>query len=388
MKAYPNKLLENTFLVEESKSMRNGKFISPDQYFVIKTKYEQLKTQPNILVRAGFFFLGILLYASIAGAFALISMPVWDHGNFDFSILIFIYAAIGLAASEFFAKNNYYNFGLDDLFVLGFQVMLFTAIEVSTESKIAVLIVMGITGTLSCLRYVNSLSALVSLIGIAGTVAVLIVDYRIISTAFLPFVMLSLAGLLYWIFTVLKKHPEAYFYRCALQLLQVFSLILGYASVNYLVVRELSAELLGIEVKPGEDIPFAFLFYGLTFLIPVGYIALALKKKSREFLIVGLLAFAFSIFSIRYYYHLMPIEAALILGGMLLFGIACFGIARLKNKESGVTFKADRNTDKNSLMYAQAIVINSQLHSHQPVSEDPMHFGGGGFSGGGAGESF
>ena len=388
MKAYKSKLLENTFLVEEAKSLRNGKFISADQYFVIKTKYEQLKTQPNILVRAGFFLLGIFLYSSIAGAIALVLSPIWDSGDFSFTAIIWFYAVIGLVASEFFAKNNYYNFGLDDVFVLGFQAMLYTAIGVSTENKMLVLVVMAVVGTLSCVRYINTLSALVALVGISGIIAVSIADYGVIPTAFLPFVMLLLAGFLYWIFTILKKHPKAYFYQYALQLLQVFSLILGYASVNYLVVRELSAELLGIEVKPGEDIPFAFLFYALTFLIPVGYIALSLKKKSREFLIVGLLAFAFSIFTIRFYYSLMPIETALILGGILLFGIACFGIAKLKHKESGVTFKTDRNTDKNSLMYAQAIIINSQLHSHQTVSEDPMQFGGGGFSGGGAGESY
>ena len=388
MKAYNKKLLENTFLVEEAKRLRNGKFLSSDQYFRIKNTYEQLKTQPGILVRAGFFLLGILLYASIAGAVALFTIPLWDHGNFDFTIVVYFYAVIGFAGSEFLAKNNFYNYGLDDVFVLGFQAVLFTAIGFSTENKIAVLITMAIVGTLVCLRYVNTLSALVALVGISGTVAILIIDYRMIPTAFLPFVMLLLAGFLYWIFTVLKRNPEAYFYRYPLQLLQVSSLVLGYASVNYLVVRELSAALMGIEAKPGEDIPFAFLFYALTFLIPVGYIALALKKKSREFLIVGLLAFAFSIFTIRYYYSLMPIETALILGGIVLFGIACFGIFKLKHKESGLTFKPDRNTDKNSLMYAQAIIINSQLNLHHTQTDDPMAFGGGGFSGGGAGESF
>jgi len=388
MKAYNSKLLENTFLVEEAKSLRNGKFISPNQYFSIKKKYEQLKTQPNILVRAGFFFLGILLYASIAGALALISIPVWDNANFDFSVLIFIYAGIGLAASEFFARNGTYNYGLDDLFVLGFQVLFFTAIGIATESKINILIAMAILGTLSCLRYVNTLSALIALVGIAGTIAISIIDYHIVSTFFLPFVMLLLAGCLYWVFKGLKKHRQAYFYKYALQLLQVFSLVLGYASVNYLVVRELSAELMGVEVRPGEDLPFAFLFYGFTFLIPIFYIVLALKKKSYKFLIVGLLTFAFSIFTIRYYYSVMPPEIALILGGILLFGFACFAILKLKHKESGVTFKPDRNTDKNTLMYAQAIIINSQLQAHQPSSDDPMAFGGGGFSGGGAGESF
>lgn len=388
MKAYRKDLLENTFLVEEAKSLRNGKFIDPAQFLTIKTKFEQLKTQPNFLVRGGFFLLGILLYSSIAGALALFMMPVLDSGNVDFTFIIYLYAAIGLAGAEFLARNHYYGFGLDDVFVLGFQMLFFTAIGISTESKIIISMAMAVTGAFSCLRYVNTLSALISIVGISSAVTILIIDYQILPTLFLPLMMLLLAGLFYWIFIILSQHSEAYFYQYPLRLLQVTALILGYASVNYLVVRELSAELMGVVVLPDEDIPFAFVFYLLTFAIPIGFILAALKMKSRVFLIVGILTLAFSIFTIRYYYSLMPMEVALILGGIVIFAVAYFGMVKLKNKESGLTFKPDRNTDKNSLLYAQAIIINSQMHTHAVPSKDPMTFGGGGFSGGGAGETY
>lgn len=387
MKAYPKNLLENTFLVEEAKNLRNGKFIHPDHFFAIKSKLEQLKTQPNFLVRGGFFLLGVLLYSSIAGALALFMMPLLDSGV-DFTFVIYLYAFIGFVGAEFFARNNYYGFGLDDVFVLGFQLLFFTAIGVSTESKMAVLMAMAVTGVLACLRYVNALSALVSVVGISGMVAVSIIDYQLLPTAVLPFVMLLQAVFFYWIFTLLNRNAEAYFYKHPLRLLQVFALILGYASVNYLVVRELSAELMGIAVLPDEDIPFAFVFYVLTFAIPIGFVIYSLKMKSREFLIIGILMMAFSIFTIRYYYSLMPVEIALILGGIVIFAMAYFGIVKLKHRESGLTFKPDRYTDKNSLLYAQTLIINSQMHSNPLPTEDPMAFGGGGFSGGGAGETY
>jgi len=388
MKAYRKNLLENTFLVEEAKSLRNGKFIDSDQFLAIKTKFEQLKTQPNFLVRGGFFLLGMLLYSSIAGALALFTLPIFDSGNYEFTFLIYLYAVVGLCGAEFFARNNYFGFGLDDVFVLGFQLMLCIAIGISTESKMAVLLTMAVSGFLACLRYVNTLSALTCIVGISGAIAIGIIDFQILPTVFLPFVMLLLAIFFYWIFTVLSRNEEAYFYQNSLRLLQVSALILGYASVNYLVVRELSAELMGITVSPGEDIPFAIVFYFLTFAIPIGFILYSLKIKSRPFLIVGILTLAFSIFTIRYYYSLMPIEVALILGAIFTFAIAYFGIVKLKDKESGITFKPDRNTDKNSLMYAQAIIINSQMHTNVTASESPMEFGGGGFSGGGAGETY
>lgn len=388
MKVYNKKLLENTFLVEEAKILRNGKFINPDQFFKIKNTFEQLKTQPNYLIRIGFFLLGMLLYASICGALSLITLPLHDNANFDFAVFIYGYAVVGFIGSELLTRNNHYNFGLDDAFILIFQLQLFTAIGFSSDNRLAVAVAMAIIGSLACLRYVNTLSGFVALLGVTGTVGFLVVDYGIFPTVFLPFVMLLLAMLLYWIFTILNKKTEAYFYQYPLQLLQVFALILGYASVNYLVVRELSVELLGIEVAPGADIPFAFVFYFLTFAFPVGYVIFALLKKKREFLIVGLLAFAFSVYTIRHYYSVMPIETALILGGIFLFAVAYFGIVKLRHKERGLTFEPDRHTDKNALLHAQALIINSQLQQHPMPTEDPMGFGGGGFSGGGAGETY
>jgi len=386
MKAYHKILLQNTFLVTEAKSLRNGKFITADQFLNIKNKMGQLKSQSNFLVRIGFFLLGVLLFSSMIGALSLFMLSVFDSEYFEG--VIYFYALIGIGGSEFLSRNNYFNHGLDDAFILGFQLVFFTAVGISSESKIQVLIAMAIVGLFCCLRYIHTISAIISLVGITGALSVLIIDYNLMATVFLPFVLLALAFAMYWIFTVLDKKEQAYFYQFPLQALQVFSLLLGYASVNYFVVREMSAELIGVTVTPGSDIPFAILFYILTFLIPVGFIFFGLKNKSRELLLVGLLCFALSIFTIRYYYSLMPIELALILCGLMLFGIAYFGIAKLKHKESGITFIADRNNDKNSLLYAQAIIVNSQLQMQHSQPEDPMSFGGGGFSGGGAGETF
>ena len=49
------------------------------------------------------------------------------------------------------------------------------------------------------------------------------------------------------------------------------TLLLGYLAVNYLVVREIASELMDLEVSLDADIPFAVVFYGLTFLIPLVY---------------------------------------------------------------------------------------------------------------------
>jgi hypothetical protein len=201
--------------------------------------------------------------------------------------------------------------------------------------------------------------------------------------------MLFLAIGIYSIYNKLSQSPKSYYYKNSLQIAKVFSLILGYASVNYLVVRQLSEELMGLVLVGNKDIPFSFLFYGLTFIVPVLFIVCSLYKKDRTMLIIGFLTLGFSFYTIRYYYSLMPVEIALILGGTILFGLTYFFIKKIKDKEVGVTFKRDRNADSNALLNVQALIINSQLDL-KPVEtvNQNMPFGGGDFSGGGSGGSF
>ena len=385
MIAINKELLKNTFFVCGAESLREGGFITSEQLRTVRQKYPTLKAQNNPLVRIGFFILGVLLYSSIVGAVSLFAMPVLES---NYEIMIFIYAMIGLVGSEFFAKKDYYGYGFDDAFIIGFQFMLALAVGVNSESILAGFITLALTGIICCIRYVNTISALLALIGIAGVFATLILDLGIIQKFYLSFVMFFLALGTYIGYAKMSENPQAYYFKYALRMMQVFSLILGYLSVNYLVVRELSSELIGVVVQGNNDIPLAILFYILTFLIPLAFLVNSLKQKSREMLIIGILAFAFSVFSIKYYYSLMPIENALILAGILLFAVVSYCIRKLRHKESGITFMRDRNTDANSLLYAQAIIVNSQINVSVDAPESDMPFGGGGFSGGGAGGTY
>ena len=156
-----------------------------------------------------------------------------------------------------------------------------------------------------------------------------------------------------------------------------------------MVVRELSAELLGNEVLPGQDIPFSYFFYAFTFIVPSAYLVLAVLKKERILLWIGLLSFCFSVYSIRFYYSIVPIEIVLTVGGAILFAITLFTIRKLKNKETGITFQPDRFTETNAFLTAE-ILVTSQIGSIKPelTIESPIEFGGGDFSGGGSGGSF
>jgi len=72
-----------------------------------------------------------------------------------------------------------------------------------------------------------------------------------------------------------------------LLVLEIICLLLIYASGNYLVVRELSVNLMDLVLNERRNIPFAFLFYLLTVAIPIGYLYFGIKTETwhvaREF---------------------------------------------------------------------------------------------------------
>jgi hypothetical protein len=384
MLAYNKELLENGLLLSEAKRLFKMKFISKEQMNAVVQQLPQLQSS-TIFIRFGFFLLGLFLFSSIAGFLALFFANLISS---NYEGLIYLYAIIGLVGSEVFARKSFYGHGLDDAFVLSWQGAFCMAIGASFESSTLVFAVLFVMALFSCIRYVNTISALLCGIGLVGFFFTLITDLKVISSMYLPFIGLTLAIVIYAVYHKLNSNSNYFIYRNALQLTKIFSLVLAYASVNYMVVRELSESLMGIVVTKGNDIPLAFMFYGLTFGIPLAYVYYALQKKDRTLLSIGLLALGYSFFTIRFYYSLMPLETALLLSGVLLFAISFFSIKKLQHKTSGITFQPDRDANSNIILNAQALIINSQISTKPVIDESKMPFGGGGFSGGGAGESF
>jgi hypothetical protein len=386
MIAYDKVKLQDSFLIREGKALFKKKFISKAQLADIANRPDKLNTNDNLLIRCGFFLLGCFLFSSVIGSFGLMFASVFGS---NFEIIFFMYALFGFVGSEVLAKRNYLAHGLDDAFVLSGQLAFYIGVGMASEATSAVAIAMIVLGIVCCIRYVNTISALISCVGLVVLLFDLITEQNLMPKALLPFVGLLLAIAIYMAYKKLSTIPDSFFYRNALQLIKIFSLLLGYFSMNYMVVRELSQELMNIVVVEGADIPFAPLFYILTFAIPIAYLVFALQKKDRIMLLIGLFTFGYSIFTIRYYHSILPLETALTLGGIVLFAFSFFVIRKLQHRKTGITFEPDRDSNSGFILNAQALLVNAQVDV-KPIAtpESDMPFGGGGFSGGGAGESY
>lgn len=387
MIAYDKNLLKNTFLVTEAKALEKARFITKEQFQNAVKALPALKSQHNILIRSGFFILGVFLYSSVSGVLALFGLV-----NVDLAIgLVYLFAAIGLVGSELLARQKYYGFGLDDAFILGTQFALGIAVTFSTEGNILV-----ITGTVTIaalimyLRYVHLPSMVVFFLALTATLAYAVFDLLAYGKAILPFAMMLFAvGMYVAGVQLLKKLTEPFYYNGIL-LIRNFSLVLFYLSGNYFVVRELSAAMADTYYDYSPEIPLSWFFWCFTFIIPVLYIVFALQNKNRMLLWIGFLAFCFSIFSFRNYHHVLPTEFALTLGGLFLFAFTYFSIKKIKNNATGFTFKPDRFDNSNALLNVETLIIASTFDLKPAIKaeESPMEFGDGGFSGGGSGGSF
>ncbi|MFB3388482.1 hypothetical protein [Flavobacterium sp. LAR06] len=388
MIAHDKQLLDDLALLEEANSLQNAGFISKEQKDLIKKQLPDFKNQKNILVRLGFFLLGSFLYGSICGAISIVGMAGEES---YFKICCYIFAGIGFAGAEFLANQKYYGHGLDDSFILGAILNVGFAIGITTDGyELIIAVFMAIAAFVMYRRYLHLPSLLVFCLASSAVLFYGLFEFGEIGKTILPFAaMLFAAGFYFSTKKSIHSLTESYYYK-GLLLANSFCLVLFYVSCNYLVVRELSVMFLENEVLPGKDIPFAYFFYTFTLVVPIVYLVQALKTKDRIMLWISFLVIGFSICTIRFYHSVLPIEVALTLGGVVLFAIAYFSIKKLKEKESGLTFKPDRINNSNALLNAEALIVASAFGMKPAVKpkDSPMEFGGGGFSGGGSEGSF
>ena len=383
MIAQNKRLLENQFLVAEAHSLYKAKFITEVQFSEIQKAIPTPKKSKNILLRIGFAFLGMLLYASICGFISLLGLRIIDN---SFTFFIFVYAAIGFIGAEFFVRQNHSEQGLDDSFLIIGQLLLAAGIGTITDGyELPVAFVATIVSLLTYLRYINRASTLIFCIASTATIAFGMFELGTLGKAILPFILMLYGLAIYFICRKLTKNFQFPFYHQGILLVKYFGLILFYFAGNYLVVRELSVVLLGNEIAPNSDIPFAWFFYIFTFIVPVAYTFYGIKLFERAILWIGFLTLGFSFYTIDYYFLEVPIEIYLTSGGLLLFAIAYFSIRKLKDKTKGITFQSDRFINSSDFLHTEALILTSQFGLKPEATIDsPMEFGGGSFSGGGS----
>lgn len=387
--AYDPEWAFQTALRERAARWQRQQLLSAEQLTAIEAAYPISYYRPEWPLRVGLFFFALLGLA-MAGGFSVL---ITEESPIAASLL---HCTACFAVLELLIqKRRFYHAGADNaLLYAGLSgavfLILYIFFEYISPQSLAyhlgfgngflpLLLVLALF-VAAALRYADALVVAAAFLTTLLLVALLGMESPL-GQALLPFMAMATAIVAIVIKRVLTHriagtHLADYYASCLL-MLKVLALAVFYLGGNYLVVREGNAEL--HHDFQSTQIPFAPVFYALTAGIPVLYIVLGLRRADRPTLLVGLLALAFSIFTLRYYHSIMPPEIAAVVAGVVLTAAAGFLLRWLRPSRFGLTSEADdepRHFNLENLIQAQT--------AHAPTAPAGGGFGfGGGQSGGG-----
>lgn len=366
--------------------------LSKEEFKQVEKAYPVTFYSPNIFVRIGLFILASIIVSCAGGLLALFLADIRAIAP---EVWLLIAGIACYFALEVMVKQHYhFRSGVDDALLWLSGGMVFGALNLLTEplfsgysDEIQIMfnaaILFGISGYLS-LRFADRLVATVCLLALFVFFGFLWISTSAWGTATLPFLMMILSASGYFLSRSEMDRLRAIYYQHCLQFVQVASLLILYLSGNYYVVQQLGSVLLA---KDGAyHVPMPYIFWIWTFLVPFVYILFGVKRKDTVLLRGGLILLAAAGFTFRNYYHVMPIEAALVIIGIVVLAASYIIIRYLKTPKNGITYE---ELNEGGLM--DHLKIESLIVSEMPTGTalpEQNRFGGGNFGGGGSSSDF
>lgn len=382
MIAYNREWLSHLNIREKAEAVFYQHLIVKDELDIINKKYEAGFYTPNIFIRIGLFILTIIIGSFSFGLLGLLFVN--GIGNM-LTILAIVFAVAAYAVLEYMVQSkNHYTSGVDDGLIWMGSIALFCGTSLPNDfGGLANCILLFIISLLATLRYADKLMAVVTIISFLGILFYSCIEMAAAAKAILPFIIMLLSLAIYFLVKKLQRTKTAIYYYSCLQTIEITVLVCLYAAGNYFIVREGSNELFHLNLQAGDSIPFGWLFWLLTILIPMIYLVRGIRLKEAILIRVGLVMFAAIVFSIRYYHTLLPVEVLMSIGGIALLIIAIVLMKWLHENINGFTSRELTPKNKMGKFQLESLVM---AQTFQPVAgtSDQTNFGGGSVGGGGA----
>jgi len=386
--AYDIKELEKKKLLSSAKNLYKSKILSEEQWGKIKENYTSKLYSPSIFIRVLFFILTLIGLSTISGPLALI-LSINDFEDLRIAFLLFGVVFITVTDFVLIQKNHHYLSGVTEAGIyIGLSFIAFGVLASEPNNMLIYPLVGFILSSIAAVRYLNLLGLVATFLFFGWILFQLCITIGGIMEALIPFVFMFVFGLTYWSCTKLEKKLTSVVFEDAFIVAKTLSLFIVYLAGNYYVVRELSIELMNLHLAEGEDIPFAFLFYVFTVLVPIAYLYFGIKKRSLLFIRTSLLTLALSVITLKYYFSLGMPMLTITLSGAILIIISFLIFRYLRQVQHGFTSEKLLH-DKWSSQDLTAIIASQTLGGNKvPTTENDTTFKGGEFGGGGAGSNW
>lgn len=380
MIAYNRLYLDNRTVQAQASKALAQKIITAEEYQHIRASYPYHFYTPNIYIRIGLFLLTVVILLCCLGLFMLGGVSS-ENG---IGILLIFFGIVSYGTLEFFIYDRkVYRSGIDDALLWIASGLILAGINLCTNHIDASMesLIVFLLATAAVLRDADHLMALVAYGACLSVIFHIAIGLGPAARAFLPFLIMAVAVILYLLFTRLSTEQRLRDYHSCLLLLRMATLLSFYGAGNYYIVRELNAYNSGHT----ESVTLSWLWWLLTAIVPIIYLIRGIQKKDVIFLWAGLALIAAAIFTVRYYYHVLPAELAMIIGGSGLIGGAYGLIRYLHSPKYGLTSIASGDRHLLEKLHIEALVLAETFQSATPRPADTgVHFGGGSGGGGGA----
>jgi len=383
--AYNKQWLYHLAVIKEAKRWLKANLITQQQLTTIKENHPVSFYHPNLIVRVLLFVATVLALFGVTGFLALIFLEGTDKDTL--AIASFIYGVISFVVLEgaFIRTNSHYKSGVTEAML--YHSIGFVIASVSDFDEQVILWTCLVVFSFSAVRYLDWICTIAAVGSSAGVLFYECYNLGGIFQQIIPFAFIFSFTIVYGLTRQLKSNDRFKLWINNLILVESLSLLLIYAGGNYFVVRELSVEMMGLVIEENQDIPFAFIFYTLTILIPVIYLYFGIKRKDVVLLRVSLIVIAFSAFTFKYYFSLGHPEITLTIAGLILLGVSISLLNYLKVTRYGIT-RENLLNEKWANANAEAFVISQTMGGNQISTTAGDQSGGGDSGGGGASTSF
>jgi hypothetical protein len=389
MIAYNKEGLDNLYIRKQLSDEFDKGSINKEQYDRCAEEYPVKFYTPNYVIRIGLFILTVVVAVFSFGLMALIS----SAGSEASLVVLLIFLAIfAYGALEFMVHaKHHYKSGVDDALMWMTGIALVSSFNIwSDVSYLQNAIFIFAVSLCLTLRFNNMLMSGVACVAFLAFLFFTYTRMGESTKASAPFVMMMVSFFIYFISSRNKNQPAFKYYSGCLLITEIVALVCFYAAGNYYVVREASIVVFHLDLKENESIPFGRLFWIFTIVIPLIYLARGIQKKDVLFLRIGLILIPAAVLTVRYYYHILPVEIAITLCGSLMIGFSYFLIRYLRQPHYGITNEQPVEKNQAEIHQLEALVVAQSFgHSKPHSSETPtVTFGGGSGGGGGAGGEF
>jgi hypothetical protein len=379
--------LEKKQILSEAKALYKSKIITEVQYSKIGEEIKSELYSPTIFIKILLFILSYIGMTTVIVPIGLLFSAVGETGYRILAVILGM-SLILFTETVLIVGKNHYKSGITEAGIYsGTLFIMVGVLSFGANIEIGYLIMGFIFSSIITVRYLDLLALVVSMTCFSNLLYKIIHAIGGLTEAFMPFIFFFIFLLVFIACIAVEKKLTSFVFNNHLIIAKTLSLLVIYASVNYFVVRELSVNLMGLTLAKGQDIPFSFVFYILTALLPLLYIYYGVVKRSVLFLRVGLLIFTLSVITFKYYFSLgMPVITFTV-SGIILIAVSLWLMNYLKVMRKGFT-RENLINDKWMSQDLSAIIISQTLGGNKLMENKNESFGGGRSGGGGASSSW